>query len=288
DENKSKEVLERIKGSDMKVVPGGSAANTLAILAILGSKAIFCGKVGHDEYGDIYETGMIESNVKSSISKIDRLTGHAITFITPDFERTFIVHLGAALHMSKDDIIEDEIAKSKILHIEGYQLEGKSREIAIHVMDLAKKHGTKISIDLADAGLIKRNLADLKKITSDYADIIFANEMEAETFTGLKGEAALDEMSRFADTCVLKLGEKGSMIKQNGSITRIDSFKTNVVDSTGAGDAYAAGFLHGICNGMSLEKSGNLASFIASKVVSQIGSRLDVSILEDIRKMNLI
>ncbi|HEY4698915.1 MAG TPA: adenosine kinase [Nitrososphaerales archaeon] len=288
DEKQSKAILEKIKGKNVKTVSGGSSANTLAIMSILGSKVVFCGKVGHDEYGSIYETEMVKSNVKSSISKINHLTGHAITFITPDYDRTFTTCLGAALYLNKGDIIEHEVMKSTIVHIEGYQLEGQLRETIMFVMDIAKQHGAKISIDLSDSALIRRNLDYIRMISKTYADILFANENEAEAFTGLNGDEALEELSKFAEICILKLGEKGSMIKQKNNVIVIESFKTIVVDSTGAGDAYAAGFLHGICSGMTLEKSGQLASFVASKVISQVGSRLTSSVLEDAKSLNLL
>ncbi|MBI2084321.1 MAG: adenosine kinase [Candidatus Aenigmarchaeota archaeon] len=284
DEDRSKELMGKIKGHDVKIIPGGSSANVMAAISVLGGKVVFCGKVGNDEHGRLYEKAMTENNIKSYIAKEEKLTGHAITFITPDSERTMATYKGASLFLAKEDILEEDVKKSKFLHIEGYQLEDPQlRETALHAMNIAKNSDTKISIDLADAGLVKRNLDDIRKIVKDYADVVFANELEAEAFTEMKDEEkAVEELSKFADIAIVKLGERGSLIRGKGQTIRIDVVPTNAVDTTGAGDVYAAGFLHGLCNGFSLAQTGNMASYIASKIVSQIGARLDSTVREDL------
>jgi len=280
-EEKSNEILKRIKNYDVKTAPGGSSANTLAGIAALGGNAVFCGKVGADHNGAVYEVKSKDDGVHTRIKRHNgKMTGHAITFITRDSERTFATHLGASMLLEKDDIPEEDIAKSKILHIESYQLEDPGlRKTALSAMIIAKKHNTLVSIDLADPALVKRNLGDLKKIVKEYADIVFANEKEARAFTGKeKEEDALEEISRFCSIAVVKLGEKGSLIKQNGSVYRIQPFKVRAVDTTGAGDMYAAGVLFGIANNIPLERAGRIGSWAASKVVSQIGARLNINL----------
>ena len=152
DESQAVQILDKISHLKPKLAPGGSAANVLAGIANMGGNVVFCGKVGRDEHGLIYEQKMIDGNVNPRISKADRITGNAITFITPDFERTFATHLGAALLLEKEDVFEEELKASKFLHVEGYQLEGNLKNTALHAMELAKKNDVKISIDLADAG----------------------------------------------------------------------------------------------------------------------------------------
>jgi len=284
DEKASIELLKKIKEYNMEIAPGGSSANTLAGIALLGGKVVFCGKVGDDEHGHMYEKKMAK-NIKSNISKTNVLTGHAITFITKDSERTFATHLGAALHLKKEDIIEEDIKKSKILHIEGYQLEDKGlREASLHAMEIAKKHDTKVSIDLADPGLVERNKEDLMNIVKKYADIVFANENEAKAFTGKDEEEALDEISKMVDIAIVKIGEKGSFIKKD-KIIRIPGFKVKAVDTTGAGDMFAAGFLYGLCKDYDLEKCGKIGAYVAAKVVEKIGARLDKISKEEIDKL---
>jgi len=273
DDIQSKVILEKIKLVDMKEIPGGSAANTIAGINSLGGKVVFCGKVGDDRPGELYVQKMVEEGVGSNIKKDKEATGHAITFITPDTERTFATFLGAATDLKKEDVNKDELINSKILHVEGYMLEGNNKESALHAIQIAKENGVKISIDLADPGFVERNLDDLKEIVKG-SYILFANEEEAKTFTGKEGEEALNELSKYCEIAIVKFGPKGSSIKQGDDIHKIEGFKIEAVDTTGAGDMYAAGILYGITNNLDLQKSGELASFAAAKVVEQIGARL--------------
>lgn len=286
DQDHSKKIFEKLKNYKFKIAPGGSTANVLAGVAVLGGKVIFCGKVGKDEHGAIYEQKMMEGGIFSNIKKSGLMTGHTISFITPDSERTFATHLGAALELKKEDVLEEELKQSKILHIEGYQLEDKNlREVAVHAMEIAKKNNVLISIDLADPALVRRNLADLKNLIKKYADIIFANEKEAEAFTGKKEEDALDELAELSDIAIVKLGKRGSLIKSKGKAYEIKPFKAKAVDTTGAGDMYAAGILYGISHDIPLEKSGKIASYASAKVVEQIGARLSKSLKDEIKKI---
>jgi len=275
DEEKSKKILERLKKYNVRIAPGGSSANTLVDIARLGGKVVFCGKVGKDSHGDIYEQKLKDHKIKANVSRSSLKTGHAITFITPDSQRTFATHLGAVLELKKEDIFEDDIRASKILHIEGYQLEDKNlKEVATHAMNIAKRNNVKISIDLSDPALIRRNIIHIRPLVKKYADIVFANEEEAREFTGFEAEKALDALSEFCSTAIIKLGKKGSLIKHNGKVHKIPSAKANAIDTTGAGDAYAAGILYGLANGYDIKVAGNIASLIAAKVVEKIGARL--------------
>jgi len=287
DEEKSKEILQKLEKYEVKTAPGGSAANTLAGVSVLGGSAVFLGKIGKDKHGNIYEQKTNDDGVNIKLSKHnDAVTGHAITFITPDSERTFATHLGAALYFRKEDVFEEEIKESKILHIEGYQLEDPELKAAsIHAMKTAKENDVKISIDLADPGLIGRNLGALKQLVKDYADIIFVNEAEAEAFTDKKEEEALHEIYNMCEIAVVKLGSEGSLIKANDKVYRISINKVEVVNTNGAGDAYAAGILYSIANNIDMEKAGKIAAYISSKVVANTGARLDKNIKEEITKL---
>ena len=276
DEKKSKEILKRLEKHEVKTAPGGSSANTLAGVSVLGGSGVFLGKIGNDKHGDIYEQKTVDGGVSLKLSRHETMgTGHAITFITPDSERTFATHLGAALHFRKEDVFEEEIKASKILHIEGYQLEDSELKAAsLHAMKIAKENKVKVSVDLSDPGLIGRNLEALRKIVKEYADIVFVNETEAEAFTGKNDEEALHEIYDMCEIAVVKLGEQGSIIKANDMIYRIPMYKVNVVNTNGAGDMYAAGILYGIANGIDIEKAGKMGSYAASRVVGQVGARL--------------
>jgi len=277
DEQKSKELLEKINLSQFKIktVPGGSSANTIRGIAMLGGKVILYGKVGKDKHGETYVQEMKEHGVNPRINHDSSATGNAITFITPDAERTFSVHLGAAIKLHKEDLLEEDIKRGKILHLEGYQIEGPTRETVLHAITLARKNNTLVSIDLADPGVIKRNKVFLQELALNYADIVFVNEMEAKEFTGYEEEEAAKEIGKSKGKqnkiVIVKLGKRGSIICKNGMITRIDPFPAKVIDTTGAGDCYAAGFLYAFCQGWPIEKAGKLGSLFAAKVVEQTG-----------------
>lgn len=280
DKEKSKELLGKLEKHEVKTAPGGSSANTLAGVSVLGGNAVLIGKVGKDKHGDIYEQKTSDCGVNVKFSRHEsEMTGHCITFITPDAERTFATHLGAALHLRKEDVFEEEIKASKILHTEGYQLEDPNlKEATVHAMKIAKENGVKISIDLSDPGLVGRNLEPIRKLVEDYADIVFVNEMEAEAFTGKKDEEALHAIYNMCEIAIVKLGEKGSLIKANNMIYKIPVYKTKIVNTNGAGDMYAAGILYGIANSLPIERAGKIGSYAASLVVGQTEARLNKKI----------
>ncbi len=259
----------------IEMVPGGSVANTLKGIAFLGGKTILCGKVGNDAQGVAYVQEMERYGVKAKITQHPtHSTGHAIGFITPDAQRTFSVHLGAAIHLAKEDVVEDDIAQSRILHLEGYQLEGNTADAVLHAIDLAHKHETVISLDLADPGLIRRHKKLLQDVLKRGVDIVFVNEHEAKEFTGKDPELAAIELGTMVKIAVVKLGSKGSIVIGDGQLHYIAPFPAKAIDTTGAGDTYAAGFLYGYIHGWDLAKAGKFGSLFASKVVEQKGVRL--------------
>jgi sugar/nucleoside kinase (ribokinase family) len=286
DEKSSRELLEKLRHHKSTTCPGGSSANTLYGVAILGGNVVFCGKIGEDKYADIYEKGMSKSRVKTQLARCKKITGNAITFITPEGERTFAVHLGASMYLQKEDVFFEDLKNSKILHIEGYQLEDKQlRDVSIHAMEFAKKNNVKISIDLGDPGIVSRNKEDLKKMIENYADIVFANEDEAKALTGLEAIDALNEIAKLVKIAIVKLGEKGSYIKEGNNIYNIPCYKTKAKDTTGAGDMFAAGVLYGISKKYDLKTAGCIGSYFASKVVEQIGARLEKIDKKEIEKL---
>ena len=286
-EEKAKDILNRMQQNNlnMETVPGGCSANTIKGIATLGGNAILCGKVGDDSHGESYVQQMQDHGVSTRISKYNLITGHALTFITPDSERTFSVHLGASTSLVKDDILEEDIVQSKVLYLEGFQLEGPTKETVLHAVELAKKHDTKVAIDLNDAGLIRRNKEFLKDFLRDSVDMVFLNEGEVKEFTGLSEEEGIKEVARGVNTVIVKLGKEGSIISHNDQITKVNSYSANPVDTTGAGDTYAAGFLYGYCNNWSIEKSGKLGSLAAARIVEKIGVRINELNVEELKRM---
>lgn len=276
DEDRSREIFKLISGMKIDTAPGGSSANTVAGVSTLGGKSAFIGRVADDEYGRVYIKKTSESGVHSLISAGDGLTGHAITFITPDSERTFATHLGAALRLSHDDVDYQAVADSSILHLEGYLFEPLHlRDICYRGMDTAKKNGCLISVDLADPGLISRIGDTFTDVLNNYADIVFMNEEEAYAFTGTRDKASLEKIPSRCGIAIVKLGDKGSIIKHSGGFVNIPVYRANVVNTNGAGDMYAAGLLYGITSGRDIETSGKIGSYAASVVVSSVGARAE-------------
>jgi sugar/nucleoside kinase (ribokinase family) len=270
----SQSILNKIKYANVHIAAGGSVANATALAAMLGANTVFCGSIGNDEYGNLYEEETANSGTTSKLTKNNQLTGHAVVLITPDAERTFAVHPGASTDLQTNHINENDIKSSKIIHIDGYFIEDeRTRPTALHAIKLAKQHQTKVSLDLSDPGVVQRNKELFIKTIKDYADIVFANEEEAKAITDKQSEEALNELASWCETAVVKLGKEGSLIKQNNQVTRIKAIQANAIDTTGAGDAYAAGLLYGITNNLTLEDAGNLASKLAAKVVEQVGAR---------------
>ena len=287
DEDQAKRILDNLQRQKLKMdrLPGGSAGNTSRCLGLLGAHVLLCGKIGKDIHGKIYLQEMKKHGVKTKVQSISKVTGHTFTFITPDAERTFSVHLGASVELYQEDILEDDISKSKVLLLEGYQVEGKTRKTLLYAAELAKKHHTKIAFDLSDSGVIRRNETFLHEFVTEYVGILFANELEARDFTGLAEKSAVVALGKDVDIAVIKRGERGSLIHHHSQILNIDAVPTKAIDTTGAGDTYSAGFLYGYCQGWPLEKAGRLGSLLASKIVERKGVRFVKKDIDVVKKL---
>ncbi len=273
--DESRAIFDRIGEMPRSKVPGGSAANTLAGVANFGGSAMLIGSLGVDEYGDLYIMETRVNGVEPVLVRHEGITGHAITFITPDTERTFATHLGAALSLSADDVRQEEIARARILHLEGYLLEPENlREAALKAMDIAKRNNVLVSLDLSDPALIERIYDTFRHVVSEYVDIVFVNELEARAFTGREHQEALHSLALESDYAVVKLGAQGSLIMHQEMFYEVPAFATDVINTNGAGDMYAAGILYGIARGYSPEKAGRIASYASSMVVARMGARI--------------
>ncbi|MDD5177655.1 MAG: adenosine kinase, partial [Candidatus Nanoarchaeia archaeon] len=227
------------------------------------------------------------SYVKSDLVRSNNYkTGNAITFITPDQERTFVVYSGASIDLKRRDINLDDVKESRILHTEGYQIENSVfKDSMIYAMDFAKKNNVLVSMDVSDTGVISRNKEEMLRVIKTYVNVIFANEDEARTLTGKEKEDALTELGNWCEVAVIKLGKEGSLVRYRGKNYKIEGFKVNSIDSTGAGDMYAAGFLYGLSRGYETEICGYLGSYFAAKVVEKLGARLEFIDSEDVYKV---
>lgn len=252
---------------------GGSAANTIYGLAKLGVETSFIGKIGKDDYGNIFKDDLLKSNIKPILLFSDTHSGRALALISPDKERTFATHLGAAIELLAEDILAEHFMEHDYMHIEGYMVSNNA--LLEKAVILAKENGLLISLDMASYNVVEENLDFLKYIVSDYVDIVFANEEEARAFTGKEPEAALDDLAALCDIAVVKTGKTGSMVKSGYRKHYIDAIKARVIDTNGAGDIYAAGFLYGLSQGWNLEKCGKAGAILAGNIIETTGARLN-------------
>ena len=282
DAETSAAIQEKTKDLDKEMASGGSAANTIHGLANLGADTAFVGTVGDDEIGKFFSNDLKKSGIKPLLNVSKTASGLANAMITPDGERTFGTFLGAAVELSAEDITPETFAGYDLLHVEGYLVQ--NHHLLEAILKTAKNAGLEVSLDLASYNVVEDNLPFLKKMVEEYVDIVFANEEEAKAFTGKEPRAALDELAEVTKIAVVKVGSKGSVIKSGDVITMVGVNKTEVADTTGAGDLYAAGFLYGYINGFTMKKAGELGALLASKVIADYGAKIKPEDWEEIKK----
>jgi sugar/nucleoside kinase (ribokinase family) len=277
----SQQIDQDTKAFERIFAPGGSVANSIDGLAHLGTEVGFIGKVGADALGQSYRDGLLKIGANPVLFESKTATGIAMALITPDSERTFGTYLGAAVELSPEDISIDLFRGYDIAYIEGYLVQ--NHNLVRKATEMARKAGLTIALDLASFNVVESNLDFLKQILTEYVDIIFANEDEAKAFTGLEPAEAIHELSKYCDIAVVKIGKKGSLIKTHSELIRVGVIESKAIDTTGAGDLYAAGFLYGFSKNMSMAKCGEIASIIAGKVITVYGARLDNISWKEIR-----
>ncbi|NOY50317.1 MAG: adenosine kinase [Chlorobi bacterium] len=272
DANTKDHIARMITGLNTSMASGGSAANTIHGLARLGTATAFIGTVGKDEIGDYFINDLENSNIKPLLNISENPSGLASTFISKDSERTFGTFLGAALELNAGHLSDVQFKPYDYLHIEGYLVQ--NHELIEKALKLAKANGLKVSLDLASYNVVEDNLDFLKEMLAKYVDIVFANEEEAKAFTGKEPEDALEEISGMVEIAVVKVGKEGSFIKSGNEKLKVGIIDTTVVDTTGAGDLYASGFLHGLAQNKGFEYCGKLGALLAGTVIQNIGAKI--------------
>lgn len=272
DAPRSQAVLNKFERHPKSLSAGGSAANTIHGLAMLGVPTGYIGVIGEDELGGSFVKDMIDAGVEPHMIHSLQETGRAIALVTPDSERTFATFLGAAIELGSDHLASFNFKKYDTLHIEGYLVQ--NHELILTAVSLAKENGLTVSLDLASYNVVEANLDFLRDIVTRYVDIVFANEEEAKAFTGKEPREALDEIASMARIAVVKTGSKGSLVKSGKEIAEIGIIEVTPVDTTGAGDLYASGFLYGQSLGLSLQKCGEIGALLAGNVIGVLGSKI--------------
>jgi sugar/nucleoside kinase (ribokinase family) len=260
---------------------GGSAANTIHGLACLGFETGFIGKVGDDEMGDFFARDLVTNNIRSHLVRSASASGRALTLISPDSERTFATFLGAAIELSAEELEREVFEAYDCLHVEGYLVQNPS--LLLKALRLAKENGLLVSLDLSSYTVVEKNRDLLGMALREYVDLVFSNEEEARAMTGHDPLTALGELNGWCDLAVVKTGSRGSHVGHDGKVYDISPVAANSIDTTGAGDLYASGFLFGLLNGYSPQDSGAIGSLVAGRVIEVIGAKMAPPAWEEVR-----
>ena len=253
---------------------GGSAANTIRAMAQLDIRCGFIGKVGEDNTGEFYVQALRNVGVAPYILHSENKSGKCVSLISPDGERTFVTHLGAALDLTADEIDAAVFDSYDYLYIEGYLVQ--DHDLIRRTIERAKEHGAKIALDLASFNVVEENRDFLRDIVAKHVDILFANEDEAHAFSGEEDPAkALEHIAQMCELVVVKIGTRGALIKHGEEQVHVGIMAAaKRVDTTGAGDFYAAGFMAGLCKGLTLRQCGTMGAIAAGKVIEVVGTTL--------------
>lgn len=272
DQTTMKRISDATSLLEKHVATGGSASNTSVALARLGSNVGFIGKVGHDDLGTFYSDDLTNNKVTPHLLKSDLPSGRCNVLISTDSERTMATYLGAAVTLSDEDLNIETFKQYDILHIEGYLVQNYN--LITRAGQLAKEAGLMVSIDLASYNIVAENINFLQNFVTKYVDIVFANEEEATAFTQLPAEQAVHSIAQQASLAIIKVGAKGSYIKQGDTLLHIPAEKVKPIDTTGAGDVYAAGFLYGYANNLPLSRCAEIGTLCAAQVIEEIGAKI--------------
>ena len=273
DQNEFKKLLTNLKIE--KTVSGGSVANSIVGISQLGNKAGFIGKVSDDEFGSKYEKGLKKENVEYFYSKKKEIlsTGTCLIFITPDSERTMCTYLGIAGKINENDVNTDAIKKSEIIFLEGYLWdEGEPRK----AFDKAISSASKVAMSLSDQFCVDRHKSHFLELVKNKLDITFANEQEITSLIEVKNfNEVINFSKQLNKLIVITRGNKGAVAVEGDNVVECDIIKNlKIKDLTGAGDLFAAGFLHGYINKFSTKQCLEKGTEMSSKIIQQIGARL--------------
>ncbi|MGD8292051.1 MAG: adenosine kinase [Desulfobacterales bacterium] len=272
-----KETIDRnlaLSSGNASIVPGGSACNTIVGIGKLGGTAKFVGKCGQGHMGKLIEADLKNQNVMPMLFRSASPTGRVLSIISPDAQRSMFTFLGASGETRPEEITAKIFKDAAVVHVEGYML--FNPELIQAALSAAKSVGAKISLDLASFTVVNESKELLGQLVDNFVDILIANEDEAKAYTGHSDELlAIEALSAQADLAVLKVGPRGSYISYEGNTVTIDPVGDGyALDTTGAGDMWAAGFLFGLVNGYSLEKCGRLGSACGYEVCQVVGANI--------------
>lgn len=280
DADKSIEIAQLLANVKPVMAAGGSASNTMNGISCLGAEVGFIGKVGVDAIGTFFSDDMLDNGVRPQLGLSKSASGHCTVLVSADGERTMCTFLGAACELDAVDLKPEMFVGYDIFHIEGYLVQ--NHDLIRTAVKMANEAGLQVSIDLASYNVVESNLDFLKEIIRSYVDIVFANEEEARAFTSKEPEEALIHIYDHCDIAVVKIGKDGSYVRSDVGNIKVEAQKANCIDTTGAGDLYAAGFLYGLANDYPHELCGRIGSLVSAKVVEVVGAKMSEDVWMEI------
>jgi len=284
-----KSLLEELKVNN--VMAGGSVANTLSTISSLGGKCAFIGSRKNDKYGKLFTDSMSSKDIKL-INK-ENVEGKAsslcLVLITPDGERTMCTYLGASNELKNKDIQEDILKNTKLVYLEGYLFDlQEAKDIFYYIVNNASHFGYKVALSLSDSFCVDRHREDFLKLINKNISILFSNTDEIESLYECERKKAMNKAAKTTEIVIATMGKNGSSLYKGSEYIEIDSYEAIAKDTTGAGDNYAAGFLHSFIQGNTLKEAMLAGSFCAAEIVKIIGARQNADLKDLLNKQKLL
>ena len=267
--------------------PGGSGANTMIGIAQLGGQTAFTGKVGQDEHGDSYRDGLEAQGVKSCLGTGLGTTGSSLILVAPDAARTMNTHLGMCQQLEAADIDLETLRSAHYLYVTGYLWDTDTQKEAVrHALAKAQEFGVRVSLSLSDPFCVNRHRADFIELLRESVDLVFCNQEEAFLLLDTEvSQHAVKQLGEWVETVVMTMGGRGALLWHQGETIYVDALSVSLKDTTGAGDAFAAGYLYGVTHDKTPLESGRIASALAGAVIAHTGPRYQGNAQAKVREL---
>lgn len=281
DETQMKEIQKAQSGLQRSEAPGGSVCNTMRAMSHLGADVGYIGKIGNDHVGKVYEEETRKAGVNPFFVRTQGISGCSTVLISPDGERTMATFLGPAATLVDAEITDEVLQQYDCLYMEGYLI--SNEKLFLPVLKRAKSLGLKVALDLSNFNIVNGFKKMLHEVIPTYVDILFSNESEAEAYTGLSAREAIKVLSEEVEIAVVTIGKDGVLVKKEELMVHDAALDSQVVDTTGAGDHFAAGFLYGYSLQATLEQSARIGSLLSGNVIETIGAQIPEERWEQIK-----
>ncbi len=286
DTDEQAHILEAVGALKPEISPGGSCSNVLRAAADLGARCCYSSAVADDVFGEAFEHGLERHGVSDRLVRLEGATGTSVILVSPDGERTMNTHLGVCRQYCKEHVPIDCIEDSRLFFTTGYMWDTPNQIEAIeHAFEVARAADCKLAIDLADPFAVDRSRDHLQRHLEQGFHLVFANAEEARMLTGLECRDAARRLAQTIEVAVVKDGANGAWVATSEELLHIPTHPVEVVDTTGAGDCFAAGFLYGLVRGLPYETCGEIANLMAADTIQHIGVRFSHDIADRVHDL---